>query len=95
MDMIKYEFGAIEGAAADIKSTAARMNNELEQLKSSLQPMVSTWEGESAAAYQEAQNKWDRAAEELNAILATISGTVDQGNRRMSDINRQAAGSWA
>ncbi|MBF6841810.1 WXG100 family type VII secretion target, partial [Acinetobacter baumannii] len=29
------------------------------------------------------------------AILATISGTVDQGNRRMSDINRQAAGSWA
>lgn len=66
----------------------------LGDLKSTLQPMVATWEGESAAAYNEAQAKWDNAAAELNTVLATISKTVSQGNDAMSDVNRRAAASW-
>ena len=49
---------------------------------------------ESAAAYNEAQAKWDKAAVELNTVLATISNTVSQSNDRMSDVNRRAAASW-
>lgn len=94
MDMIKYGFGAIEAAAADIHSTSGRINSLLESLKQQIQPMVGSWEGESAAAYQQAQQQWDRAALELNTVLATISQTVRAGNDRMSDINRQAAASW-
>ncbi|GAB3592528.1 6 kDa early secretory antigenic target [Corynebacterium faecale] len=94
MDMIRYEFGAIQGAATDINSTSGRINSLLDGLKQQLQPMVSTWEGDSAAAYAEAQLKWDNAAAELNTILATISQTVQQGAERMSDVNRQAAASW-
>lgn len=94
MDTIRYEFGAIQAAASDINSTSSRINSLIDGLKSQIQPMVSTWEGTSATAYQEAQLKWDNAAAELNTILATISSTVQQGNERMSDINRQAAASW-
>lgn len=94
MDMIRYEFGAIQGAATDINSTSGRINSLLEGLKSQLQPMVATWEGSSAEAYNEAQLKWDRAAAELNTILATISQTVERGSERMSDVNRMAANSW-
>lgn len=94
MSAIKYEFGAIAGAAADINSTSGRINGLLGDLKSTLQPMVATWEGESAAAYNEAQAKWDKEAAELNTVLATISKTVSQGNDAMSDVNRRAAASW-
>ncbi|AGN18322.1 hypothetical protein cgp_0672 [Corynebacterium glutamicum MB001] len=94
MDMIRYEFGAIQGAATDINSTSGRINSLLDGLKSQLQPMVASWEGESSEAYSEAQLKWDRAAAELNTILATISNTVAQGAERMSDVNRRAAASW-
>lgn len=94
MSQIKYQFGAIETAAADINSTAGRINQLLADLKSQIQPMISTWEGESAAAYAAAQAKWDNAAGELNVILGTISRTVAQGNERMSDVNRMAAASW-
>lgn len=94
MSQIKYQFGAIASAAADINSTSARINGLLADLKSQLQPMISTWEGESAVAYQQAQDKWDRAAADLNEVLATISRTVADGNDRMSDINRRAAASW-
>ena len=94
MDAIKYQFGAIEATAGDINATSGRINALLDDLKGQLQPMVATWEGDSALAYQEAQAKWDRSAAELNTILATISRTVSQGNERMSDVNRQAAASW-
>lgn len=94
MSQIKYQFGAIETAAADINSTSGRINQLLGDLKSTIQPMVASWEGDSALAYQEAQNRWDNAAAELNTILATISRTVSQGNDRMSDVNRMAAASW-
>ena len=73
MSGIKYQFGAIAGAAADINSTSGRINGLLGDLKATLQPMVSTWEGDSAAAYNAAQAKWDKAAAELNTVLATIS----------------------
>ena len=76
MSQIKYQFGAIQAAAADINSTSARINGQLDDLKAQLQPMVSTWEGESSIAYQEAQARWDQAAAELNQVLATISRTV-------------------
>ncbi|MDO4686190.1 MAG: WXG100 family type VII secretion target [Corynebacterium sp.] len=91
---IKYSFGAIQEAAADIRSTSARINTVLEDLKRQLEPMVATWEGDSAEAYQEAQQKWDTAAAELNTILDTIGNTVDEGNGRMSDVNRRAASTW-
>lgn len=44
MSGIKYQFGAIAGAAADINSTSGRINGLLGDLKATLQPMVSTWE---------------------------------------------------
>lgn len=94
MSQIKYGFGEIEAAAGDINSTSGRINSLLGDLKSHIQPMAATWEGESSTAYQEAQQKWDRAAEELNTILATIAQTVRQSNDRMSDVNRMAAASW-
>ena len=94
MSIIKYGFGEIEATAGDIQSTSGRINSLLDGLKSQIQPMVSTWEGESATAYQDAQQRWDRAAAELNTILATISQAVRSGNDRMSEINRTAAASW-
>ncbi|MEJ5997555.1 WXG100 family type VII secretion target [Corynebacterium sp. H130] len=92
--VIKYQFGDIEAAATDINTTAGRINGLLDDLKTGLQPMVASWEGESAQAYNEAQAKWDKAAAELNMILETISKTVRDGNNRMGEINRMAATSW-
>ena len=94
MSEIKSEFGAISSAAADINATSGRINSTLADLKARLQPMVSTWEGESAVAYNQAQAKWNKASQELNTVLATISKTVSQGNDAMSDVNRRAAASW-
>ena len=54
MSMIKYGFGEIEAAAGDIQATSGRITTLLDGLKAQIQPMVSTWEGDSATAYQDA-----------------------------------------
>ncbi len=95
MTGIKYQFGNIQAGAQDINASAMAINSELDELKQMLQPLVSTWEGESAAAYNAAQAKWDTAAKELNQVLATISKSVEESNNRMSHINRVAANSWS
>lgn len=92
--MIKYNFSAIDASSADIQSSAARLNGQLDDLKQMLAPMVSTWEGESADAYNQAQAKWDQAALELNELLDGIGATVSEGNDAMSQVNRAAAASW-
>lgn len=93
-DIIRYQFGSISAAAADIRTTSGHIQGLLGDLKARIAPMVATWEGESSEAYQNAQRDWDQAAAELNQILETIARTVDESNGRMSDINRRAAASW-
>ncbi|MBV7294692.1 WXG100 family type VII secretion target [Corynebacterium sp. TAE3-ERU12] len=94
-DTIRYNFGGIAAGVDDIRGTSARIQGLLDELKARIQPMVATWEGESATAYQDAQHRWDTAAAELNLILESIARVVGEGNDRMADINRQAAASWA
>lgn len=94
MEPIHYGFGGISGAASDIRTTSGSISGLLGDLKKRIQPMVSTWEGDSSEAYQNAQREWDNAAEELNVILTTIADTVSAGSDRMADINRRAAASW-
>lgn len=94
-DTIRYQFGGIAAAVDDIRGTSGRIQGLLEELKARIRPMTATWQGDSAAAYEEAQARWDAAAAELNMILDAIARTVGEGNDRMADINRQAAASWA
>ncbi|MEZ2121644.1 MULTISPECIES: WXG100 family type VII secretion target [unclassified Corynebacterium] len=93
--MIRYQFGEIATVVGDIRATSGRISQQLEEIKRQIRPMTETWEGDSAAEYQAAQQKWDNAAHELTVILDTIARTVGEGNDRMSDINRRAAASWS
>lgn len=94
MTVIKYGFGSLAGAAADIESSSRTIGSQLEDLKAQLKPMVASWEGEAAESYQAHQAKWDTAAAELNEILSTIGRAVDEGNERMQAVNTAAANSW-
>ncbi|MEJ6018947.1 WXG100 family type VII secretion target [Corynebacterium sp. H113] len=94
MDHIHYGFGGIATAADDIRTTSTSIGTLLSDLKARIEPMVATWDGDSAEAYQASQKQWDDAAAELNTILETIASAVSEGGATMSDINRRAAASW-
>lgn len=92
--LIKYDFGLIEGARADISNSSGNINTKLADLKSFLAPLVASWDGSAAEAYHQAQAKWDSAAADLNQVLAAIGTAVGAGNEGMQQTERSSAQSW-
>ena len=64
---MRYTFGAIDGARADIAASSGNINGKLADLKSYLAPLVAEWEGTASQAYQAQQAKWDAANPEPDA----------------------------
>lgn len=73
---IKVTFGAVEQAAADIDAARARITAQLEELRRHLAPVVSSWTGDAAGRYDEAQRRWDRSAADLTETLQRIEVLV-------------------
>jgi WXG100 family type VII secretion target len=86
---IKVSFGAVEEAGAQINGTAAKMDNELDTLRSNLAPLSAAYEGASKEAWFAVQQSWEKAQEELNQVLASIGAATKQAadDYRMTEGN--------
>lgn len=80
MSEIKVQFGALETAGGNITSAAGKVQTSLDDLKSYLQPLVSTWTGSAQEAYLQLQAKWDNAAHDLQQVLHSIGVAVHAAN---------------
>ncbi|MFC9790902.1 WXG100 family type VII secretion target [Rhodococcus sp. NPDC127528] len=95
MGEILYNFGAIEAAAAGIKSTSAVLDTTLADLKKYVASLAVVWGGSGAESYQQYQAQWDSAAAELHQVLEAIGRAVGTGNDDMNATDRAAASSWS
>lgn len=80
MGEIKVDFGQLSQAADDLGQTAKKIQQELDQLESSLKPLAATWTGESQEEYRVAQDKWDKAAKNMQEIAAKMGMAVSTAN---------------
>lgn len=95
MAEIKVNFAALATAQADITTTVARVNSRLEDLRRFLAPMVATWEGDAAVAYQAHQRTWDTSAAELAAVLQQVGVAVGNSNQEFQVMETRLAGGWS
>jgi WXG100 family type VII secretion target len=77
-ETLVVNFAALQQASTNIQMAINTMTSQLGQLESDAAPLVSTWDGEAQAAYQQRQSIWRRAAEDLSAMLTEIKVSVDQ-----------------
>jgi early secretory antigenic target protein ESAT-6 len=82
---IKYNFGAIGDLAGGMTTKWSQLNEKLDDVKSSIQPLVATWQGADSDQYQVKQNEWNAAQAELNGVLQSLIGAVNSGNQRMQE----------
>jgi WXG100 family type VII secretion target len=92
---IVVTFQSIMEASQNTKSTAAYMNQELDQLKRDLSNLKALWEGQAAVDYKALQAKWDTASLDLNQILADISQSLDQAHQLYLETEQSNAQVWA
>lgn len=92
---ILVTFGEIANAQQSVNTTQRNMNQELDDLKAFLAPMVATWSGDAAADYNIKQGQWDRSAHELNAVLAQIGVALGTANDNYNQAEQTNKVRWA
>ena len=71
------------------------VNGSLADLKSYLQPMVSTWSGTASEAYNAKQAQWDQAANDLNEVLSAIGRALGAANEGFQQTEHSNASRFA
>lgn len=92
---IGLSFGQLSATHSQIVSNSSQMNQKLSDLRSYLQPMVSTWQGSASESYQALQKKWDQAAAELNQILNQIATATNNANEGFQATEKGNASRFA
>ncbi|MGH3855238.1 MAG: WXG100 family type VII secretion target [Pseudonocardiaceae bacterium] len=92
---IKVTFGAIATAVSDTGTTAQQMNQQLDDLKQYLGPLVSSWTGQAATDYNALQAKWHTSAANLTQILQQISATLQTSHDNYNAAEQANSNIWA
>ncbi len=88
--VLLVNFGALQGASSDIAKAISTLQSQLDQLERDAAPLVDTWDGEAQQAYQQRQNTWRTASQDLTNILQNIRGAVDQSVQDYVSTEKQA-----
>ena len=94
-DHMLVTFGAIDAAASDTDGVAGQIDQQLDDLKSFLAPLVASWTGQAATDWQALQSKWDSSAAELNQVLREIANNLRTANQNYGDAERANTSIWS
>jgi early secretory antigenic target protein ESAT-6 len=78
---ILVTFAALGEGATDAETIAARIEQQLADLRGYVKPLVSNWTGQASSNYQTLQNQWDTSATDLNAVLRQIALALRQAGQ--------------
>lgn len=92
MTVIRVNYAALDSAQARIKEISRLLNDNLGELKGRLQRL--NWVGEDRTAYQQQQQAWDDASENLNTLLGQLGAEVENANRVYRESEMRRAASW-
>ena len=93
--MMLVTFAELANAAQTIQSASNNLNSKLDDLKSQLTPIASTWTGSAADNYQVQQKAWDSAQQDLNAVLKAIGGAVEAAHEAYQQTETANTQSWS
>lgn len=90
-DMLVVNFAALQQASVSIATAIDTMQAQLGELEREAAPLVSAWDGEAKAAYEQRQATWRRAAADLAATLHAIKTSVDESAAEYLHTERRNA----
>ena len=87
----QVNYGALDGAAADIKTGANNLQNCPDDLENTLNQLRSSWEGKTQEAYDTAQRQWNQGLEGLKDVLTRTSNAVDSARSNYQQTDQSNA----
>jgi len=94
VDTVQVNFEGLQAGGEGINGVYRNLVGTLENLESSLQPMLNTWSGEARSAYFAQKKQWDDAAQALGTILAQIGQAVHGAHDNYRSAEKSNQGLW-
>ncbi|MFC5907432.1 WXG100 family type VII secretion target [Streptacidiphilus monticola] len=91
---IMVNFATVSQAASDVRSTAGKVQAQLDDLRAGVQRIAQSWEGKAQEGYQARQREWDSTAADLHAVLEQIAGALDQAAQNYQSTENRNAAIW-
>jgi len=95
MGEVLVTFGEIEAGRGNVATTANKVQQTLDELKQFLAPLVSTYTGAAAEGWQAKQAEWDKAAADIQQILASIGVALGTANDAYQQAEHSNAQRWS
>ncbi|MER8187986.1 WXG100 family type VII secretion target [Kitasatospora sp. NPDC094015] len=92
---ILVNFSTIQNASSEVRQTAARIQSQLDDLKSGVQRIASSWEGSAQEGYQARQAQWDAKAADLQQVLGQIATALDNAAQSYQATEQKNASVWS
>lgn len=90
-----WNFGGIEGGAADIQGAVGTTHGLLDEGKGSLAKLAAIWGGGGSEAYQAVQQRWDNTSNELNQSLQSLSHAISEAGQNMAQTESGVTGMFS
>ncbi|MEU3497181.1 WXG100 family type VII secretion target [Kitasatospora cineracea] len=94
MSGILVNFQTIQNASSEVRQTASRIQNQLDDLKAGVQRIASSWEGAAQQGYQARQAQWDAKAADLQEVLARIASALDNAAQSYQQTENSNSQIW-
>ncbi|MBP2476188.1 WXG100 family type VII secretion target [Crossiella equi] len=91
---INVDFGQLAEGQSSCQRVATNMQTKFDDLKQNLQPLITTWTGSAAEAYQQHQTAWDQSFEKLREILSKTAIALGTAKDAYQQNESKGAGSW-
>lgn len=91
---ILVNYATITNASTDVKTTAGRIKQQLDDLECAVKRVTRTWEGEAQEGYQRKQRDWDQTAQDLHSTLLKISTALQRAAENYHATEKSNASTW-
>lgn len=87
-----WNFGGIEGSAAQLESASKATEDHLAEANASLHRLKDAWAGAGQGAYEAVQMDWDKKSQTLNDALRALKQATAEAGQAMSQTENAVTG---
>ncbi|HEY3871130.1 MAG TPA: WXG100 family type VII secretion target [Actinocrinis sp.] len=74
---VALKFDDVQDAAASVRSVAANIYEQLDELQTAVNRVAAEWSGSAASNYHYQQARWSSASSDLHSLLLQIASQLE------------------
>jgi WXG100 family type VII secretion target len=92
---ILVNYGAVANVEDVLKASDQAVQQVLDQVNQSIQPMLNSWQGSSQDVYRQVQAKWNQDLTDMQSVLSKYAPTLDEMKINYGTTDNNLALQWS